>query len=234
MPSPRGTRAGCDGRERLRRTTLRRRTTALSASILLVCAASGCRKEDPQQVAAVRAVILKWHRALLDGNRSECMSCIAGSEEDLRVVEAHYDYVQEALAFKRAVIEAYGQKGWEACQEVPGGRLLLPPEDRDHFADIRVRIKSGYALCELPRGVRHFRVNRVGAVWRIPASAWRFHAGGEEGIGASGPAQANSAYARVLRGYRERIGQSGVTAESLGREVAAALKAAFNGITKAP
>lgn len=194
---------------------------AVAALLPALPAVPGCNHQEAAE-ADVRQVILNWHRAMLGGDKQIYLSCFAGEPGELRAVEGLYEYIRAGLAFRRELIAAYGRDGWERYQEHEQAAVRLPPLDPDFYKDTEVRIKEGYALCELPTGMRHFRLDRVDGAWRIDASMWIGWLREGKRADPEAPARARFAFAAVLNEARAQIGAEGIGPDELARRVSEA------------
>ena len=196
---------------------------------LLTLAAAGCRDPDPQGQAAVRDMLLRWHAALIGGDREAYMACYTGPAEMLEMEAARFAFHRAGFAFRDRYVEAYGREAWAEHQDGPA-RLDLPPESPEYPRQIEIRMKGDYALLTWPDSPRNrmYRVDRTPEGWKMLAGQWRGYTQG-------GRADADAATALLLRmagaidEAASAIGREGIDARRVSGDLAQAFQKAASG-----
>ncbi len=205
---------------------IRRRPLAAVAGLVVpalagLCCLPGCGEEDPQAVAEVRDLLVRWHRAMLDGDRRAYLACFTGTEQMLEMEAAQLAFHQAAMRFRDRYIAAYGRDAWADHQDTPGAQLRTPPADADYPHRIEIRMKGHYALLTWPDSPRNrmYRVNRTPDGWKMVAGQWLgYTAGGRADIDKT--TAINQALAAEIRKMTGKIGRAGVSAERITAELA--------------
>jgi len=159
----------------------------LIAVCLLVAAVCACfllRDADPYvfsagEDASPRSILKTMHRALLDGDKDRYLACFIGDHKYLTAAEAAFEFQQAGMAFRKAFVATYSEKGWERFNDLndrDGATIELFPEEESIFDQAEIEVKGAVARCVLPTGDPEransrqiMRVRRKGKGWRIDA-----------------------------------------------------------------
>ena len=153
--------------------------TGLSAMLALL-ALAGCAAgpESPQarapaadDAAGPRALLARWHRSLVTGDKTQYAACFTGSKDDLVLALAVFEAIQANYAFHSAVVSTYGQDGWKAFQASEGARIDLFPREGQWLAGITVVPMGPMAFGYLPRGRVPMHMLKEDGAWRIQAAS---------------------------------------------------------------
>jgi len=166
-------------------------------------------QESPQ------AVLRKLQRALAEGDKAKFLECFATrSEHHADAIAALFDRAQAAARLRTALREAYGKDAWDAfvsCQAKRSEFLAFVwPREEEVAATAKIAVKGNEAQAELPSG-RGLLALKLGGVWRVEMFP--------HGSGVRERREALARAAAALDQARARIGQEGVTPESLAQEV---------------
>lgn len=181
----------------------RRHVAAWSVLLVALAGCGGGNQEMPRTQATDQTTpavtVLKMNRAALEGDREAYLACFVGSEEQLAVAEAMYDFAREGLAFREAMLGQYGQAGWAHVQQY----FALPSTE---MAGWQVRDESAdEATLVQPLEQTALRLRRVDGQWYIRAGEFVPADESAERVVAWFGATTDE-FARI----RQRIGQPGV------------------------
>ncbi|MFW5840960.1 MAG: hypothetical protein ACOCZE_10300 [Planctomycetota bacterium] len=202
----------------------------MAATIPACAVLPGCREQDPRAVAAVRDVLVRWHGAMLAGDRQTYLNCYTGTDEMLRLEAARLELHTAAMGFRDRYIAEYGREAWQDHQDTAGASLGLPPESAEYPHLIEIRIKDGYALLTWPDSPRNrmFEVKKTDQGWKLVAGQWLgYTAGGRGDIPQT--MQLNLDLAEAIRDIAKRIGQPGYTARRVTEQLAERMQAIGRG-----
>jgi hypothetical protein len=152
----------------------------ISATLgLAALLAAGCAgADDPGRTpgpasdsSAARQLLVRWHAALVGGDRTPYLACFAGTEDELVLAIAMQEAVRAAYAFHDAVLETYGPEGWASLQQSPGARVALWPREADWPMAITLVRTGTLAFAYLPAGRVPLHLFEDGGFWRIQAAS---------------------------------------------------------------
>lgn len=181
----------------------------------------GCREEDPRAVSEVRDLLVRWHEAMLEGDRQAYLDCFTGTEQLLEMEAAQLAFHQAAMKFRDRYIDAYGRDAWADHQDTSGAKLRTPPADPNYPHRIDIRIKGDHALLTWPESPRNrmYRVNRTPDGWKMVAGQWLgYTAPGRADIDKT--TEINQALAAEIRKMTPKIGRAGYCPERITAELA--------------
>lgn len=180
--------------------------------------ASGCSKKQGSQEsqATPRDAVGKFIDALLEFDKAKYMSLLTGDELELKAASTFMDYLIAVRDFKKAVIDAYGVSGWAHFENEGGAKLSLDMSDtREKLDSMQVRIEGEKATCTVPGEAQVMHLSRRNGMWYVDA-------GGAISTGGTSLAKFIKTWSEMADAVREkqrRIGQPGVTAPSLDKEL---------------
>ena len=172
--------------------------------------------DEPDQ-ATPKDALFKLADGMFEPDKGKFMSCLTGTEQAKAGAEAFIDYVCAAKEFKQAVLDAWGEKGWEPFTAYPGAKISVDLQDkRKEFDRMKITIRDNRAECTMPDDPKVMHMTLTGGRWYVHA----------EDIFPVKPQQARlwSRLSKMLRDKKSRPGQAGVTAQSLDKEVGLAFK----------
>jgi len=202
--------------------------TTVSAMLALL-ALTGCaaNPESPQartpprdDAAGPRALLARWHRSLVAGDKTQYLECFAGSKDDLVLALAVFEAIQANYAFYNAVVSTYGPDGWKAFQASEGARIDLFPREGQWLARITVVPMGSMAFGYLPRGRVPMHMLREDGAWRIQAASLAV-----PGFEPKRAADYLFRWAATLRRLIPQITARGVTADKATKDVKEDFKA---------
>jgi len=163
--------------------------------------------------AGPRALLMRWHQALVSGDKAQYLACFVGSEDELVLALAGLEAVQAAYAFHNAIVSTYGADAWRAFQTSDGAQIGLFPRDTQWTRRVTVIRQGDIAFGYLPRGRVPIHMSQVDGVWRI-------HAGSlvPPGFEARRAADFQFRWAAALRNLIPRVGQRQLAMERAGEE----------------
>lgn len=195
----------------------------LSSVLLAACLVpglTGCRgkRAAAGSQSTPAAAVRKWSTCTLEFDKAGFMECLTGSETELRAAEAFVDYLCALKDFKDAVVKAYGKQGWRVFEQEGGAKLSLNLSDnRQQLHKAQWKVSGDTAEGKLPGESKVLHLTRKSGLWYIHAEDILTGSGGDLEKFAS----TWSRLAALLREKKRRIGQPGVTAESLDKELGA-------------
>ena len=207
--------------------TIRNRRTPLLLLLLLLAACGSGGGDLTGAIApattpeiAVRNLAL----ATRDGGRDAYLGGLVTTPEQMDCLEGAYDVMEEIRRLRAAATAEWGEAGWKTLSEEPGAEWTIYYLKDEDLARLEVDVRGDRATATIPGQEGPLTLLLRDGVWKIDASA-----GAPTGdlVGAERPGERLREMARVLREARARIGEAGLTAEDLDREIAGNL---FSGL----
>ncbi len=203
----------------LRKLTICLLATAIVATVV------GCRKgprpdrdlasDEPGPPSPMRDVLIEMHEAMLEGRREDHLATITGDEDEMRVVEALYDFYHAGKEFRRHFIDAYGRGQWEEVHYDKRARLYLPPEDTKHYEHAVIEETSDdTAEAIVIRNKLPLELTLTDDGWRIEASSII-----PPGTNLKKAAELTRLWTKIVRSQQERIGREGIRAAEIRTEL---------------
>jgi hypothetical protein len=195
----------------------------LSSVLLAACllpGLTGCggKAKTAAGQATPVAAVRKWATCMLEFDKAGFMESLTGSKTELRAAEAFMDYLCTLKDFKDAVVKSYGERGWRAFEQEGGAKLSLNLSDnRQQLDKAQWKVSGDSAEGSLPGESKVLHLTRKSGRWCIHAKD--ILTGGDGDLEKF--ASTWSRLAALLREKKRRIGQPGVTAESLDKELGA-------------
>jgi hypothetical protein len=203
----------------------------LSAVLLATCALHGligCKGKGGSSSgqSTPRDAAYKLATSMLEFDKGGFMECLTGSQQELRAAEGFMDYLCAAKEFKDAVVEAYGRRGWQVFEAEGGAKLTGTVSDnRDKLDDVQWKVSGETAEGQMPGQAQIVHLTRKEGRWYVHARD--IITGGADNLEEF--ASRWSRMAALLRAKKGRIGQPGVTAEALDKELGAEMMAILLG-----
>jgi hypothetical protein len=151
-----------------------------AALLVLVCSLVGaCRPQADRPGAGVpaqadtsgpRALVARWHAALVSGDKAACVACFVGTRDEQVLALALLEVVQASYALRDAVVSVYGQEGWQAIERSKAARISLLPRDPGWAATVTIARMGQAALGYLPKGRVPLHMSETNGEWRLHAS----------------------------------------------------------------
>jgi len=157
---------------------MRRRAVILAIPVLAIVLVAGCAagpqggqtRAGPQDAAGPRALLAKWHKALVTGDKNTYVACFVGSDDEIVLALAGMEAVQANYAFHDAVVKQFGPDSWQAFSSGPAQIDIFPKDERwtTRITTVRTGVLAfGY----LPRGRVPLHMIEDGGQWRIAAAS---------------------------------------------------------------
>ncbi len=162
--------------------------------------------------ATPQEALLKMSRSMVLGDRDAFIDCFAGSGEELKALETVLRWSQAGLAFRKAMLAAYGKDGWKEFQ---GDQGVLKFDVMDQDAVQRSTFTAdgeNAAVARLPGGNQTQKavLLRSAGVWRIKASSFL-----GDVTNYAGACEMWNGMIQALEEEQARIGKTGVTPADL-------------------
>jgi hypothetical protein len=158
---------------------MRCRPIALVLTLLTVGLLAGCAAGPPaaqkragvaDDAAGPRALLAKWHKALVAGDKNAYVACLVGSDDEIVLALASFEAVQANYAFHDAVVKEFGPEAWKSFRSGPAQIDIFP---KDEAWTLRITaIRTGnLAFGYLPRGRVPLHMIEEGGQWHIAAAS---------------------------------------------------------------
>ena len=175
----------------------------------------GCaKKEGPAETP--KDAVSKFIEGMLEFNKAKFMASLTGEKQELKAASMYMDYMIAVKDFKQAVIKKYGDSGWAHFENDGGAKLSLTMTDnRDKLDAMKVEIDGDKAVCTMPGEAKAVNLLRKNGIWYVNVSdiVTTGGMGLEKFIGMW------TKMTKLIKGKQQRIGQPGVTAQSLDMEL---------------
>jgi hypothetical protein len=190
--------------------------------IVVACAAAaagGCQGAGDAVggfgAAGPQEAVVTVTRSLARTDRRGFLECLIGTADEMAASRAFVDFLAASQEFKRAMVAAYGLRGWAEFQDPDGARLETEiHHDPNALAAMRCEVAGDTAVCVLPDDAQRLHLVRRQGRWYVRA---RDVVHTEDSPAES--ARLWRRLAEVVRRTKARIGRRGVTAESLDQEM---------------
>ena len=178
---------------------------------LLAVATIGCgKKETP------RDTVNTLYDSIVDLDKSRFMSVLRGTDAELEAASVLMDYFIAISDFRKAVEKEYGSKGWAHFENEGGARLSVDLAERKEKLDAaKIDVTGDKASCTVPGEVQVMDLCRKDGMWYIEAGTL-VNTGGMD---TSTFTTTWKQMTELIKSKQQRVGQPGVTAESLDEEM---------------
>lgn len=178
---------------------------------------SGCKNKHDAQATPIGAV-REFSNGFLALDKAKVMASVTGDKSQLEALSVFMDYIVAVQDFKQAVIKEYGTSGWEYFEKEGGAKLSLDMTDnRDMLDSARIEINGDKAVCIIPGEAQAMTLSRKNGLWYVDAGA-AITTGGTD---IQKFIRTWSSMVSIIKKKKSRIGQPGVTAQSLDQELGA-------------
>ncbi len=192
------------------------KTKALIAlGFALVTFTSGCGRKEGSQTTPKGAMTM-----FIDGfsklDKSRVMACVTGGEQELKALSVFIDYAIAVKDFQKAIIDQYGASGWAHFENEGGAKLSLDlTGDKNKLDSAKIEVDGNRATCTVPGDAQVMKLLRKDGLWYVDAGS----ALASGGTDAGEFIRLWSAMTHLIRKKQQRIGQPGVTPQSLDMEL---------------
>ena len=188
-------------------------------SILTIAVVSlvvfGCAKKE-DSAATPKEAVSKFLEGMLELDKAKFTGSLTGTETELKAASVYIDYMIAVKDFKQAVIDNYGISGWAHFENDGGAKLSLNMTDnRDKLDSMKVVVDGDRATCTMPGEAKAVNLLRKDGLWYVDVSDV-ITTGGvdlDKFIGMW------TRMTELIKKKQQRVGQSGVTAQSLDMEL---------------
>jgi hypothetical protein len=158
----------------------------------------------------------KFIEGILEFDKAKFMGSLTGTEMEMKAASAFMDYMISVSDFKEAVIDKYGSSGWAHFEKEGGAKLSLDMTDnRDKLDSMKVEIEGDKAVCTMPGEAKAVNLLRKNGVWYVNAS----NVVTTGGMSHEKFIETWTKMNELIKSKQRRIGQPGVTAQSLDMEL---------------
>jgi len=190
--------------------TMRSRT-APTLVLVLLAAACGNAGPDPDDYSqeTPRQAVFRWAAAMYQMDKDAVLATLHGTEREMAFAGDFMDFMTAIHEFREAVLSEWGSDGWRRFTDDGGAKLSYNREwKEDALRDAEIRIDGDTA-----------RLRYEGEMLQLVRREGRWYL--DAGI-LSQPGQNPDAFPKIaaaLDRARDRVGEEGVTAESLDAEL---------------
>jgi hypothetical protein len=144
------------------------------AGLMAGCAAgpqgAQVRGNATDAAAGPRALLARWHKALVAGDKNAYIACFTGSDDEIVLALAGMEAVQANYAFHDAVVKEFGQGAWQGFVSGPAQIDIFPKEET--WPGRITAVQTGaVAFGYLPRGRVPLHMIEEGGQWHIAAAS---------------------------------------------------------------
>jgi len=176
---------------------------------------SGCSKKQGS-AATPKDAMSNFLEGMLEFDKAKFMGSLTGDKTELKAASVFMDYMISVRDFKKAVIDKYGTSGWAHFENPGGAKLSLDMTDnRDKLDSMKVQIDGDKAVCTMPGETKAVNLLRKNGLWYVNVS----NVVATGGLGLEKFIETWTKMTKLIKGKQRRIGQPGVTAQSLDMEL---------------
>jgi len=191
------------------------RTKLILTIFVVSLIVSGCGKKQ-DSAATPKDAMSKFIEGMLEFDKAKFMSSLTGTETEMKAASSFMDYMIAVRDFKKAVIDKYGTTGWAHFEKQGGAKLSLDMTDnRDKMDSMKVEIDGDKAVCTMPGESDAVNLLRKNGVWYVNVS----NVVTTGGVSHEKFIETWTKIAELIKSKQRRIGQPGVTAQSLDMEL---------------
>jgi hypothetical protein len=158
----------------------------------------------------------RFVEGMLEFDKAKFMGSLTGTKTEMKAASAFMDYMIALRDFKQAVIDKYGTSGWAHFEKQGGAKLSLNMTDnRDKLDSAKVEINGDKGVCTVPGEDKPVNLLRRNGLWYVNVSDVVTTGGTslEKFI------ETWTKMTELIKSKQRRIGQPGVTAQSLDMEL---------------
>ena len=178
--------------------------------------------------ATPKEAMINMVKGLANGTEAQFLACFDATEQEARFLKSVFAIMKASREFNAAAVAAYGEEG---AKKLSGDKSPFPTKDFDKWAEtLTINVDGDKATVTSPDQPKPLKLVRKNGAWLIKA----------DDIPQT-PEKAETALktmgvmANVFTKMKARIGQEGVTVESLDKEMnAEMMKAMFGGAMPMP
>ncbi len=176
---------------------------------------AGCSSKKEKQ-ATPKETINEMIDALLACDKAKYMSILSGSEQELKAAETFIDYVTAVRDLKQAVVNEYGDSGWAYFENEGGAKLSMNlNESKEKLDSAKIEINGDTATCRVEGETRVMHLHRRDGKWYVDAGDMVV----TDNMSTDKFVGTFSKLTEAINRQRQRVGQAGVTAQSLDVEL---------------
>jgi hypothetical protein len=163
----------------------------------------------------------------LTGTEAQFLACFDATDEQVKHLKVLFGVMKAGKEFEAAAVAAYGEEGAKKLSGGASSRSPIPTENVDKWVEtLTVKVEGDQATVSSPDQPKPLSLVRKNGVWLIKPGAMT-----PPPEQAAASARMMKAVAGVYDKMKARIGQEGVTVESLKAEMdAEMMKAMFGGM----
>jgi hypothetical protein len=178
---------------------------------------SACKNKQEAQATPIGAVKI-FSDGFMELDKDKVMASVTGDKPQLEALSVFMDYIIAVQDFKQAVIQEYGASGWEYFESEGGAKLSLDMTDNRKMLDsAKIEINGDKAVCNIPGETQPMTLYRQNGLWYVDAGA----AITTNGTDTKKFIRTWSSMVDIIKKKKSRIGQPGITAQSLDQELGA-------------
>ena len=187
----------------------------------LIIFVPACEKREVSQ-SSPEAALRKFIDGFLQLNKTQVMASVYGSKLEKEGLAVFIDYLIEVQSFKKAVVNKYGSRGWKYFETDGGAKLSMSmTADSTMIDSAKIRVGTERATCILPDKDKVIHLKIKNGIWYVDAA---------DAFSTNGSSLRNyiktwTDVTGIIKKAKQRIGQDGVTAESLDEEMGVELSA---------
>ena len=187
----------------------------LILGLVLPTLGAGCSRKQGSQ-ATPKDAVKKFSEGFMELDKAKVMASVTGDKLELEALSVFMDYIITVQDFKKAVINQYGASGWAHFENEGGAKLSLDLTDnRDKLDSAKIEVNNNKATCTIPGEAQVMNLSRNNGVWYVDAGS----ALASGGTDIKKFIRMWSGMTDLIKKKQQRIGQSGVTAQSLDKEL---------------
>ncbi|MHC4086345.1 MAG: hypothetical protein ACYSWZ_08460 [Planctomycetota bacterium] len=191
------------------------RTKLILTIFVVSLIVTGCSKKH-DSAATPKDAMSKFLEGMLEFDKAKFLGSLTGTKTELKAASVFMDYMIAVRDFKKAVIDKYGTSGWAHFENEGGATLSLNMTDnRNQLDSMKVEIDGDKAVCTMPGFDKPMTLLRKNGVWYVNVSDIVTTGGVDNEKFIETWTKMN----KVIKSKQRRIGQPGVTAQSLDMEL---------------
>jgi hypothetical protein len=183
---------------------------------MLAVATIGCGKKGASQ-ATPRDTLNTLYDSIVDLDKSRYMSVLHGTDAELEAASVMMDYFIAISDFRKAVEKEYGSTGWEHFEQEGGARLSVDlAESKEKLDTAEIEVTGEEASCKIPGEEQQaMDLCQKNGLWYIEAGTLVNTGGTDRNRFTTTWKQMTE----LIKRKQKKVGQPGVTAESLDAEM---------------
>ena len=187
----------------------------LILGLVLTTLAPGCSRKQGSQ-ATPKDAVKKFAEGFMKFDKAKVMASVTGDKLELEALSVFMDNMIAVKDFKKAITNQYGASGWAHFENEGGAKLSLNLTDnRDKLDSAKIKINNDNATCTIPGEAQVLNLSRRNGFWYVDAG----NALATGGADLKNFIRMWTGTTELIRKKQRRIGQPGVTAQSLDMEL---------------